>query len=90
MTSIRAFSEILRDTEDMSENEQSRYASIIHNEAIRLTRLLDDLLDLSVLENAQIVLNLQTATLSDLLDRSEVAAGMGDGVIKGCPNARRS
>ncbi|WP_338550861.1 sensor histidine kinase [Roseovarius phycicola] len=82
MTSIRAFSEILRDTEDMSEDEQSRYASIIHNEAIRLTRLLDDLLDLSVLENAQIVLNLQTATLSDLLDRSEIAAGMGDGVIK--------
>lgn len=78
MTSIRAFSEILRDAVDMSADEQNRYASIIHDEAIRLTRLLDDLLDLSVLENAQITLNLQTGILSDLLDRSAAAAGLGE------------
>ncbi len=75
MTSIRAFSEILRDTSDLTSQEQSKYSSIIHDEAVRLTRLLDDLLDLSVLENGQVVLNTQTGLLSDLLDRAERAAG---------------
>jgi len=78
MTSIRAFSEILRDTGDLTADEQSKYASIIHDEAVRLTRLLDDLLDLSVLENGQVVLNTQTGLLSDLLDRAERAAGVNN------------
>ena len=75
MTSIRAFSEILRDTEGLTPAEKGKYATIIHDEAIRLTRLLDDLLDLSVLENGQVVLNIHTGRLSDLLDRSVGAAG---------------
>ncbi len=70
MTSIRAFSEILRDTDELETEEKTRYASIIHVEAVRLTRLLDDLLDLSVLENGQVTLNQQTGRLGDLLDRS--------------------
>ena len=74
MTSIRAFSEILRDTEGLGPEEQSKYASIIHDEAIRLTRLLDDLLDLSVLENGQVNLNLREGLLSDVLDRAVAAA----------------
>ncbi|MDD9727383.1 sensor histidine kinase [Roseovarius sp. SK2] len=78
MTSIRAFSEILRDGGEMPPEGQRRYASIIHDEAIRLTRLLDDLLDLSVLENAQIVLNLEEGNLGALLDRAETAAGLSD------------
>lgn len=67
MTSIRAFSEILRDTGDLSGSEQRHYASIIHLEAIRLTRLLDDLLDLSVLENGQVNLNFATGPLDEVL-----------------------
>lgn len=77
MTSIRSFSEILRDG-NMSAEEQGRYAGIIHDEAIRLTRLLDDLLDLSVLENGQVVLHEQTGSLSDLLDRAVGASGLED------------
>ncbi|MEP1944633.1 MAG: histidine kinase dimerization/phospho-acceptor domain-containing protein, partial [Sulfitobacter sp.] len=42
MTSIRSFSEILRDMSGLSAAEKTRYASIIHSETIRLTRLLDD------------------------------------------------
>ncbi len=77
MTSIRAFSEILRDTDGLSLPEQNRYATIIHDEALRLTRLLNDLLDLSVMENGQVTLNMRDGTLSDLLDRavSAVLAG---------------
>ncbi|MCB1407431.1 MAG: HAMP domain-containing histidine kinase, partial [Rhodobacteraceae bacterium] len=73
MTSIRAFSEILMDDEVNGE-DQIRYARIIHDESIRLTRLLDDLLDLSVLENGQVNLDIQPGTLSDLIDRALLAS----------------
>ncbi len=77
MTSIRAFSEIMRDTGGLSEEEQTRYAAIIHDEALRLTRLLDDLLDLSVLESGQVSLNMGEATLSEVLDRAVSSALAG-------------
>ena len=75
MTSIRSFSEILRDA-DVSSDDHGRYAGIIHAEAMRLTRLLDDLLDLSVLENGQVTLHNQHGQLTDLLDRAIGAAGI--------------
>jgi len=70
MTSIRAFSEILRDTDGLGAIENTRYAAIIHDESLRLTRLLDDLLDLSVLENGQVSLNLRDGRLGDVLDQA--------------------
>lgn len=78
MTSIRSFSEFLRDGE-MTGEERERYSGIIHDESIRLTRLLDDLLDLSVLESGQVVLHRQEALLADLLDRAVASAGTTDG-----------
>jgi len=81
MTSIRSFSEILRE-EDVSPVEHAKYAGIIHDEALRLTRLLDDLLDLSVLENGQVTLHVQTGRLRDLLDRAVGAAGGQDGNLR--------
>ncbi|MBT8152837.1 sensor histidine kinase [Epibacterium ulvae] len=77
MTSIRAFSEILRDAEQMPEPDKKRFAGIIHDEARRLTRLLDDLLDLSVLENGQVSLNHETGDLADILDRAVSTALTG-------------
>ena len=74
MTSIRSFSEILRDSE-MTAQDQARYAGIIHDETLRLTRLLDDILDLSVLANGQVELHRQTGQISDLIDRAVHAAG---------------
>jgi Na+/proline symporter/signal transduction histidine kinase len=68
MTSIRAFSEILMEP-DLPDDMRGKYAEIIHEEAIRLTRLLDDLLDLSVLENRKAQLNIQVANLHDLIER---------------------
>lgn len=73
MTSVRAFSEILM-TPDLSEEERARFAGIIHAEAGRLTRLLDDLLDLSVLESGGTQLQLGVANLHDLIDRALDAA----------------
>ncbi len=79
MTSIRAFSEILR-ADGLSEDERARYAGIILEESERLTRLLDDLLDLSVLESGQVVLQPSDVALADVLDRAVTAsakAGLG-------------
>jgi Na+/proline symporter/signal transduction histidine kinase len=76
MTSIRSFSEILRDAEGLSEAELTKYATIIHSEAIRLTRLLDDLLDLSVLENGQVSLNVQRGVLHDVINQALDATGV--------------
>ena len=74
MTSIRSFSEILRDGGASAQTHQ-RYLTIIHDEAIRLTRLLDDLLDLSVLENGQVALDQRQGVLRDVLDQSLAATG---------------
>lgn len=75
MTSIRSFSDILMNGKDMSPDERQRYSQIIHDEAIRLTRLLDDLLDLSVLENGQVTLNERSVMLDAILDRAVAATG---------------
>jgi Na+/proline symporter/signal transduction histidine kinase len=77
MTSIRSFSEILRDTDGLETIDKTKYASIIHVEAIRLTRLLDDLLDLSVLENGQVSLNTATGTLQSVIDHAVTTTQTG-------------
>ena len=56
--------------ETMSSEDRQRYSQIIHDEAIRLTRLLDDLLDLSVLENGQVTLNERDDQLGRILDQA--------------------
>ncbi len=50
MTSIRSFSEILLGEDPVSEEERRRFVEIIHDESLRLTRLLDEILDISRLE----------------------------------------
>lgn len=73
MTSIRSFSEILMGSQTMSVEDRLKYSGIVHEETLRLTRLLDDLLDLSVLENGQVTLNPREDTLGAVLDRAVAA-----------------
>lgn len=73
MTSIRAFSEILTEG-DLPPEQVMRYGQILHDEAKRLTRLLDDLLDLSVLENGAVQLTLGLASLQGMIDTALTAA----------------
>ncbi len=82
MTSIRSFSEILMQADKVDDAARTRFSRIIHDESLRLTRLLDDLLDLSVLENGRVTLNMSEAQLGDVLDRAIHAAGAeaGDGI----------
>lgn len=74
MTSIRAFSEIMMEPE-LSAEDRARFAGIINDEAGRMTRLLDDLLDISVLEAGRAQLKPGVVNLHDLIDRALVAAG---------------
>jgi signal transduction histidine kinase len=73
MTSVRAFSELLREG-DLPPDLAARYAGLIHEETLRLTRLLDDLLDLSVLESGTVRLNVGPVQLRDVIDRAIVAS----------------
>ncbi len=73
MTSIRAFSEILTEG-DLPPEKVAEFGAVIHAEALRLTRLLDDLLDLSVLENGSVQLNIGVANLGAMIDRALAAA----------------
>lgn len=50
MTSIRSFSEILLTHDDLSKAEKRKFTSTIHDESLRLTKLLDEILDLNNLE----------------------------------------
>jgi Na+/proline symporter/nitrogen-specific signal transduction histidine kinase len=50
MTSIRSFSEILMTEKDISEVDRARFVAIIQDESLRLTRLLDEILDINRLE----------------------------------------
>jgi signal transduction histidine kinase len=73
MTSIRAFSEILAEG-DLPPETVARSGRIIRDEAVRLTRLLDDLLDLSVLESGKVQLSVGVVNLRDLIDRAILAS----------------
>ncbi|UJQ95566.1 sensor histidine kinase [Mariluticola halotolerans] len=53
MTSIRSFAEILLEHRDLSGDQRTRFTSTIHQESLRLTRLLDEILDLSALERGE-------------------------------------
>jgi Na+/proline symporter/nitrogen-specific signal transduction histidine kinase len=79
MASIRAFSEILRDTDDLAAAELTRFAALIHDETLRLTRLLDDLLDLSVLENGRVSLNIEAGNLGDVIESAVGTAVLAPG-----------
>ncbi len=53
MTSIRSFSEILLESRDLTGEQAQRFIGIIHEESLRLTRLLDEILDLNLLERGE-------------------------------------
>jgi signal transduction histidine kinase len=54
LTSIRAFSEILVAHRDLDVDERARYLEIIVKESERLTRLINQVLDLSKLESGEV------------------------------------
>jgi len=70
MTSIRSFAEILQNTDELSPEQQQRFVKIIHEESLRLTRLLDEILEISRLEQSQLGINLQKIDPEPVIDRA--------------------
>jgi signal transduction histidine kinase len=70
MTSIRSFAEILADTPDVPAETARRFLGIIREESQRLTRLLDEILDLSFLESGRVTFHLEKVRLADVIDRA--------------------
>lgn len=73
MTSIRSFSEILKTELSESTEKSAKFATIIHDESLRLTKLLDEILDISFLESGQPVLHADHVSLFNILQRASAA-----------------
>jgi signal transduction histidine kinase len=73
LTSIQGFSEIIRD-EDLTREEVTEYAADINAEAQRLSRLIDDMLDLDRMESGRLTLHREPVDLNTLI--TEVAGDM--------------
>jgi len=77
MTSIRSFSEILMDEGNIADAERERFVSIIHDESLRLTRLLDEILDINRLEAGVSKLNLVQIDANDAVRKAlDTISGM--------------
>lgn len=77
MTSIRSFSEILLENADIDGPRSDRFLSIIHDESIRLTRLLDQILELSQMETGRVEWPLSAVNIDKALGR---AAAVSEGI----------
>ena len=70
LTSIRAFSEILLDNPDLDGQERERYLRIIVEETERLTRLINQVLDLSKLESGRLDWQIEPVDLRSVIATS--------------------
>lgn len=76
MTSIRSFAEILVDDDRIGSDQSRRFLGIIQNESQRLTRLLDEILDISRMESGGADWSLVAADARDIA-RQSIALMMG-------------
>ncbi|MEN8131004.1 MAG: sensor histidine kinase [Pseudomonadota bacterium] len=73
LTSIRAFSEILRDNPEMGTEQRQGFLCIVVKETERLTRLINDVLDLAKIESGRMDWNIEHLDLRDLMKDSVTA-----------------
>ena len=70
MTAIRAFSEILLSEDDLDADASRKFIATIHKESLRLTALLDEILDLSALERGERAWESQRIDAEEALDQA--------------------
>lgn len=70
MTAIRAFSEILLHEKDLDGKAHDKFIGTIHKESLRLTSLLDEILDLSALERGERPWENRAISAEDALDQA--------------------
>ncbi len=79
LTSLRAFGEILVDNPEVSQEERERFLNVIVKESSRLTRLIDQLLDLARMEAGEMDWSLSAVDVEGAI--SEAMAAL-DGLIQ--------
>ncbi len=80
MTAIRSFSEILLDGRGLDAARSQRFLHIIHDESLRLTRLLDSTLELNLLEHGEAPWQLVRIDPERVLEQSiQVCQSLADG-----------
>jgi len=70
LTSIRAFAEILRDTPDLNDTKKAHFLGVIVRESERLSRLIEEILDLARLESGRMTLKPERLDLVKALHQS--------------------
>lgn len=75
LTSIRAFSEILVDNPDLELAQRQEFLSIITTESERLTRLINNVLDLSKIESGKAEWLLSSVDMIDVVNESVASLG---------------
>ncbi|MED4041154.1 sensor histidine kinase [Niallia taxi] len=68
MTSIEGYTKVLKEKLYETEEEKEQYLDIIHQESIRLTRMIGDLFELSKMEEGKIQFHFEWIDLSEVLD----------------------
>ncbi len=75
LTSIRSFSEILLDNPDLDAGQRSEFLRIVVKESERLTRLINDVLDLAKIESGGMDWRIEEHDLGALLGDAAAAVG---------------
>ncbi|MBR2570140.1 MAG: HAMP domain-containing protein, partial [Paenibacillus sp.] len=70
ITYLKGYAKVLQDGMVDSEEEQQRYLEIIHQEALRIEHLVNDLFDLAKMEEGQIDLYKEWVNLEELLEEA--------------------
>ncbi|CAM3404538.1 sensor histidine kinase [Halomonas lysinitropha] len=70
LTSIRAFAEILRDSDDLPDEKRRHFLDVVVRESQRLSRLIEEILDLARLESGRLTLEPQRLDLVALARHS--------------------
>lgn len=73
LTSIRAFAEILRDTPQIDPAKKQQFLEVIVKESARLSRLIEEILDLARLESGRMQLNRQPLDVIQLCQEASTA-----------------
>lgn len=73
LTSIRSFAEILRDTPDIAADKRQQFLSIMVLESQRLSRLIEEILDLARLESGRLTMKPVAVDLTKLAKQSSDA-----------------
>src|SRR5699024_12796825 len=68
---MQGYSEAIMDDIAASTEEKNELAQIIHEESLRMSRLVNELLDISRMESRHIELNSEPININEVIDRSD-------------------